>query len=142
MAFFFSQPLFWIAYFSFYISLCPSSNVHVWVRLSRTDTCPISPYPKWLGVVVKAEEHGSVRCRVFNGSNGSFPFVLYRHTVQGSFFYQRRYFRFFLKLFLYRSYPLSLDFYYTFSAIPLLGSGLGSQCKNGPGSQIIGPHNQ
>ena len=34
-----------------------------------------------------------------------------------------------------------LDFYYTFSAIPLLGSGLGSQCKNGSGPQILGPHN-
>ena len=101
----FSQPLLWIAYFSFYISLYPSSNVHVWVQLFRTDTCPISPYPKWLGVVVKAEEYGSVRCRVFNSSNGSFPFVLCRHTVQGSFFYQRRYFRFLPKLFLYHSCP-------------------------------------
>ena len=33
-----------------------------------------------------------------------------------------------------------LDFYYTSSAIPLLGSGLGPQCKNGPGPQILGPH--
>ena len=102
---FFPSLFLWIAYFSFYISMYPSSNVHVWVRLSRTDTCPISPYLKWLGVVVKAEEYGPVRCRVFNGSNGSFPFVLGRHTVQRSFLYQRRYFRFFPKLFLYRSCP-------------------------------------
>ena len=34
-----------------------------------------------------------------------------------------------------------LDFYYTSSTISLLGSGLGPQCKNGSGSQIIGPHN-
>ena len=34
-----------------------------------------------------------------------------------------------------------LDFYYTSSAISLFGSGLGPQCKNGSGSQIIGPHN-
>ena len=34
-----------------------------------------------------------------------------------------------------------LDFYYMSSAISLLGSGLGSQCKSGPGPQIIGPHN-
>ena len=33
-----------------------------------------------------------------------------------------------------------LDFYYMSSAISLLGSGLGSQCKNGPGPQILGPH--
>ena len=34
-----------------------------------------------------------------------------------------------------------LDFYYTSSAISLLSLSLGSQCKNGLGSQIIGPHN-
>ena len=56
-------------------------------------------------MVVKAEEHGPVRYRVFNDSNDNFPVVLCRHTVQGSFFYQRRYFRFFPKLFLYRSCP-------------------------------------
>ena len=33
-----------------------------------------------------------------------------------------------------------LDFYYMSSAISLLGSGLGSQCKSGPESQILGPH--
>ena len=33
-----------------------------------------------------------------------------------------------------------LDFYYMSSAIPLLGSGLGPQCRNGPGPQILGPH--
>ena len=33
-----------------------------------------------------------------------------------------------------------LDFYYTSSTIPLLGSGLGPQCKNGPRPQILGPH--
>ena len=32
-----------------------------------------------------------------------------------------------------------LDFYYPSSAIPFLGSGLGPQCKNRPGPQIIGP---
>ena len=31
----FSQPLFWNAYFSFYTSLYPPSNVHVQVQLSR-----------------------------------------------------------------------------------------------------------
>ena len=34
-----------------------------------------------------------------------------------------------------------LDFYYMSSTIPLLGSGLEPQCKNGPRPQIIGPHN-
>ena len=33
-----------------------------------------------------------------------------------------------------------LDFYYMSSVISLLGLGLGSQCKSGPGPQIIGPH--
>ena len=45
-------------------------------------TCPVSPYLEWLGVVIKAKEHGSVRCRVLNGSNSSFPFVLSRYTIQ------------------------------------------------------------
>ena len=34
-----------------------------------------------------------------------------------------------------------LDFYYLSSAITFLSSGLGPQCKNGPGPQIIGPRN-
>ena len=50
---------------------CLSSTCRV--KLSRTDTCPISPYPKSLGVVVKAKECGSVKCRILNGSKGSFP---------------------------------------------------------------------
>ena len=52
---------------------CPSSTYRV--NLSTTDTCPISPYPKSLGVVVKAKEYGSVRFRVLNGSKGSFPWI-------------------------------------------------------------------
>ena len=50
-------------------------------------TCPVSPYLEWLGVVVKTEEHGFVKCRVLNGSNGSFPFVLGRYTIQRLFLY-------------------------------------------------------
>ena len=50
---------------------CPSSTCRF--KLSKIDTCPISPYPKSLGVVVKAIEFGSVRCRVLNGSKDSFP---------------------------------------------------------------------
>ena len=34
-----------------------------------------------------------------------------------------------------------LDFYYLSSAITFIGSGLGPQCKNGSGPQVIGPHN-
>ena len=52
---------------------CPSSTYRV--NLSKTDTCPISPYPKSLGVVVKAKEYGSVRFRVLNGSKGNFPWI-------------------------------------------------------------------
>ena len=44
-------------------------------------TCPVSPYLEWLGVVVKAEEHGSIRCRVLNGSNDSFSLVFGRYTI-------------------------------------------------------------
>ena len=89
----FPSHLLWIAYFSVYISLYPLSNVHMWIRLSRTDTCPISSYPEWLGVVVKAEEYGPVKCRMLNGSNGSFPFVLSRYSIQRLPFYWPRYFR-------------------------------------------------
>ena len=56
-------------------------------------------------MVVKAEEYGSVRCKVFNVSNGSFPFVLGRYTIQRPLLYQHRYFRFFPRLFLYHSCP-------------------------------------
>ena len=73
----FSQPPVLIVPFSFYTSLCFLSFVHVQDRHSKTDTCPISLYPEWLGVVVKAGEYGSVRCRVLNGSKGSFPWSLY-----------------------------------------------------------------
>ena len=52
---------------------CPSSTYRV--NFSKTDTCPISPYPKSLGVVVKVEEYCSVRCRVLNGNKGSFPWI-------------------------------------------------------------------
>ena len=51
----------------------PSSTCRF--KLSKTDTCPISPYSKSLGMVVKAEEYGSVRCRVLNGSKDSFPLI-------------------------------------------------------------------
>ena len=51
----------------------PSSTFRV--NLSKADTCPINPYPKSLGVVVKVKECGSVRFRALNGSNSSFPWI-------------------------------------------------------------------
>ena len=125
-------------------------------------TCPVSPYLEWLGVVVKVEKHGSVRCRVLNDSNDSFPFVFGRYTIQRLLLYWHRYFRFFPELFLYLFFALPsrgtlnmprtesssavsqdyLDFYYLSSAILFLGSSLGPQCINGSGPQIIGPHNK
>ena len=68
-------------------------------------TFPVSPYLEWLGMVVKAEKYGSVRCRVLNGSNDSFPFVLGRYTIQYLLFYWHIYFRSFPKLVLYRFCP-------------------------------------
>ena len=120
-------------------------------------TCPVSPYLEWLGVVVKAEEHGSVRCRALNGSNGSLPFVLGRYTIQRLLLYWHRYFKFFPRLFIYRFCPFFQgDLRYAENRIILgyvsrlfgfllhiLGYTLlwlGPQCKNGPGPQIIGPH--
>ena len=76
-----SQSPFWTASSSFYTSFFPSLHVHMQVQLYRVGTCPISPYPKWLDVVVKAEKHGSVRCRVLDYSNGSLSFVLCRFNT-------------------------------------------------------------
>ena len=69
----FSSPFFRLLTFPFIPVCvhCPSSTCRV--KLSKTDTCPINPYPKSLGVVVKAEEYGSVGCSVLNGSKGCFP---------------------------------------------------------------------
>ena len=39
----------------------------------RFKTCHVSPYLEWLGVVVKAEEHGLVRCRVLYCSTWAAP---------------------------------------------------------------------
>ena len=71
----FPSPFFRLLIFPFISACvhCPSSTYRV--NLSKTDTCPISPYPKSLGVVVKAKEYGSVRFRVLNGSKGSFPWI-------------------------------------------------------------------
>ena len=55
------------------------------IDFSKTDTYPISPYPKWLGVVVKVEEHGSVRCRMLYCSSGSLLLVLFPHYDHFSF---------------------------------------------------------
>ena len=52
---------------------CPSYTCRV--NLYKADTCPISPIPELLGVVDKAAEYGSVRCRVLSGkgSKDNFP---------------------------------------------------------------------
>ena len=52
---------------------CPSSTCRV--NLYETDICPISPIPELLGMVDKAEEYGSVWCRVLpgKGSKDNFP---------------------------------------------------------------------
>ena len=63
--------------FPFILTCVPYPSSTCMIDFSKTDICPISPYPEWLGVVVKAGEYGSVRCRVLNGSKGSFPWSLY-----------------------------------------------------------------
>ena len=59
--------------------LYPSSTYRI--DFSKTDTYPISPYPKWLGVVVKVEEYGSVRCRMLYCSSGSLLLMLFRTVI-------------------------------------------------------------
>ena len=69
----FPSPFYRLLTFPFILARvhCPSSTRRV--KPSKIDTCPISPYSKSLGVVVKAKECGSVRCRALNGSKVSFP---------------------------------------------------------------------
>ena len=71
----FPSPLFRLLTFPFILAFvyCPSSTCRV--NLSKTDTCPISLYPKSLGVVVKAKECDSVRRRALNGSENCFPWI-------------------------------------------------------------------
>ena len=142
---FFPSPFFGLLTFPFILACTPHPTSTCRFGFPGLILVPSAHTQSGLGVVVKAKEYGPVRCRVFNGSNDSFPFVLCRHTVQGSFFYQRRYFRFsqncsFTVLALpfrrasgmprtesssamYQGY---LDFYYVSSVISHLGSGLGS----------------
>ena len=68
-------PLLRYLTFSFILShvCCPSSTCRV--NLSKTDICPVSLIPELLGMVDKAEEYCSVRCRVLSrkGNKGNFP---------------------------------------------------------------------
>ena len=67
---------------SLIILVCtPSPSSTCRIDFSTIDTCPISPYPKWLGVVVKVEEHGSVRCRMLYCNSGSLLLVLFRTVI-------------------------------------------------------------
>ena len=74
---FFLSPSYGLLTFPFILALVPYLSSTCRIDFSKTDTCLINPYPEWLGVVVKAGEYGSVRCRVLNGSKGSFPWLLY-----------------------------------------------------------------
>ena len=69
----FPSPLYRLLTFPFILARVHCPSITCRVKSSKIDTCPISPYPKSLGVVVKAKEFGSVRCRALNGSKGSFP---------------------------------------------------------------------
>ena len=73
----FPNPLSGLFTFPFILACVPYPSSTCRIDFSKTDTCPISPYSEWLGVVVKVGEYGSVRCRVLNGSKGSFPWSLH-----------------------------------------------------------------
>ena len=65
-----------------FILVCtPSPSSTCRIDFSTTDTCPINPHLKWLGVVVKVEEHGSVRCRMLYCNSGSLLLVLFRNVI-------------------------------------------------------------
>ena len=80
----FPSPLSGFLPFPFILICVPYPSSTCRIDFSQTDTCPISPYPEWLGVVVKAEEYGSIRCRVLNGSKGSFPWSFILSSVSFS----------------------------------------------------------
>ena len=155
----FSQSLSWTAYFSFYSSFHSPPNVHVQVQLSRTDTCPISPYPEWLGVVVKLKSivlsNAEYLMAVMAVFLLSFVAILSRAplSIDADLFSSSQNCSYVVLVISFRNalgmprtesssamYQSYLDFHCVSSAIPLLGSGLGSQCKSGTGPQIIEPH--
>ena len=74
---FFPAPLSGLLTFPFILTCVSYPSYTCRIDFSKTDTCPINPYPEWLGVVVKAGEYGSIRCKILNGSKGSFPWSLY-----------------------------------------------------------------
>ena len=80
----FPSPLFRLLIFPFILACVhyPSSTYRV--NLSKADTCPISPYPKSLGVFVKAKECGSVRFKALNGSKGSFSWIFWIFLLSSS----------------------------------------------------------
>ena len=99
---FFPSPPFGLLVFPFILACIPYPMSTCRFGFPRLILVPSAHTQSGWGLVVKAEEHGSVKCKVFNGNNGSFPFVSGRYTIQRPFPYQHRYFRLFLKLFLYR----------------------------------------
>ena len=72
---FFPPPHFRLLIFPFILACVHYSSSTYRVYLSKADTCPITPYSKSLGMVVKAKECGSVRFRTLNGSKSSFPWI-------------------------------------------------------------------
>ena len=70
---------------SFILAYIPYPSSTCRIDFSKTDTCPISPYPKWLGVVVKTEQHGSVKCRMLYCNSGSLLLVLFPYCDHFSF---------------------------------------------------------
>ena len=83
----FSSPFSRLLTFPFILACvrCPSSTCRI--NLSKTDTCPINPCPKSLGVVVKVRECGFVRRRALDGSEDCFPWIFW-DLLSRSVFYR------------------------------------------------------
>ena len=60
-----------ISLYLYYFLLFPT--VHVQIQVDSDDVCPISPFPKSLGVVVKIEKQGSVSYKALNVIVTAFP---------------------------------------------------------------------
>ena len=63
----------------------PISTVHMQIQIYGADTCPISPSPKSLGVVVKARKQGSVSCRTLNALTAAFSQIFSCLSLSFSF---------------------------------------------------------
>ena len=109
--------------------------------LSRVQTCHVNPYLEWLRVVGKVKwhglEYGLVRCRILYYDVGSFlpcPAPVQSLPFPSGVLRGAEH-----KIVLGHVLVPFLGFHYAFSAITLLGSGLGPKRRMGLGHELSDP---